>query len=184
MRNSDAKESPDWLEICTALSGRGIRVNIITNGFLFTDRIINDLRNARIESVSVSLDGPKDVHDKYRQNGSYDRALLALHTLRNAGIPVSVISTLNSENVSRLDELLEILRDSGIYAWQLQACSPMGNAASNGVAYAFDPRQAIGFVEKHMNSVPFALGVADNIGYFGPSEGSIRGNRSGKSRGK
>jgi radical SAM protein with 4Fe4S-binding SPASM domain len=171
---------PDWLEICTALSGRGIRVNIITNGFLFTDRIINDLRNARIESVSVSLDGPKDVHDKYRQNGSYDRALLALHTLRDAGIPVSVISTLNSENVLRLDELLEVLRYSGIYAWQLQACSPMGNAASNGVAYAFDPRHAIGFVEKHMNSVPFALGVADNIGYFGPSEGSIRGNRSGK----
>ena len=171
---------PDWREICLALTGSGIRVNIITNGFLFTDPIIRGLRDVHAESVSVSLDGPKDVHDRYRQEGSYDRALLALRTLKEAGIPVSVISTLNSENIGRLEELLDMIRGSGIYAWQLQACSPMGNAASNGVPYAFDPRQAIAFVERHMDSVPFALGVADNIGYFGPSEGSIRGNRSGQ----
>ncbi len=170
----------DWKAIVGRLTGYGIRVNIITNGFLFSDSLIEDLKSLDIESVSVSLDGPKEVHDKYRQEGSYDRALRAIRVLAGSGIPVSVISTLNAENAPRLPELYETLLPSGIFAWQLQACSPMGNAANGGIDIAFDPREVIRFVDSHMRQAPFMLGVADNIGYFTPEEGSIRGNMSGR----
>ena len=170
----------DWKEITARLTKNGVRVNIITNGFLFSDNLIDDLREVGIESVSVSLDGPREVHDKYRQEGSYDRAIRAIRVLGESGIPVSVISTLNRENVPKLPELYETLKQYPIFAWQLQACSPMGNAANNGVDYAFDPREVILFVEENMRTAPFLLGVADNIGYFTPEEGSIRGNMSGQ----
>ena len=127
----------DWKEITARLTKNGIRVNIITNGFLFSDNLIDDLREVGIESVSVSLDGPREVHDKYRQEGSYDRAIRAIQVLGESGIPVSVISTLNRENVPKLPELYETLKQYPIFAWQLQACSPMGNAANNGVDYAY-----------------------------------------------
>lgn len=169
----------DWKEIVSRLTGHGIIVNIITNGFLFTESLLSELKSLRIESVSVSLDGPKIVHDKYRQEGSYDRAVRAIAALHDAGIPVSVISTLNAENVPHLPELYEILKESGIFAWQLQACSPMGNASNGGIDIAFDPREVIAFVESHMRQAPFLLGIADNIGYFTPGEGSLRGNLSG-----
>ncbi|MCR5686083.1 MAG: radical SAM protein [Lachnospiraceae bacterium] len=169
----------DWKEIVTRLTGHGIRVNIITNGFIFREELIRDLKDARIESVSVSIDGPKAVHDKYRQEGSYDRAIAALESLLSAGIPVSVISTLNSENVTFLEEMYSILRKYSIYAWQLQACSPMGNAANNRIDFAFDMAGVIDFVISHMYEAPFAMGVADNIGYFTKAEGTIRGNLSG-----
>lgn len=55
----------------------------------------------------------------------------------------------------------------------------MGNAANNGVDYLFDTAEVIRFVGENAKTAPFALGVADNIGYFTPSEGSIRGNPSG-----
>ena len=170
----------DWKTIVKRLTDQGIRVNIITNGFIFRESLIADLKEVNIESISVSLDGPKEVHDKYRQEGSYDRAIRAIEELLSAGIPVSVISTLNSENVKKLGELYSILRKYSIYAWQLQACSPMGNAANNGIDYAFDMMEVIDFVCANMYTAPFAMGVADNIGYFTEAEGSIRGNLSGK----
>ena len=162
----------DWKDIAGRMSALGIRVNIITNGFLFPERLIADLKEVNIESVSVSLDGPREVHDKYRQEGSFDRAVRAITALQEGGIPVSVISTLNAENVPLLPELYEMLKGSGIFAWQLQACSPMGNAALSGIDYAFDPGEVIRFVAENAPSAPIALGIADNIGYFTPDSES------------
>lgn len=169
----------DWKNVVQYLTRGGMAVNIITNGFLFTDEIIEEIKACNVESVSVSLDGPERVHDKYRQQGSFARAVKAIDTLCGAGIPVSVISTLNSENVGMLEDLYGLLVRYPIFAWQLQACSPMGNAANNGIAYAFDMNEVIGFVSRRMRTAPFMMGVADNIGYFTPEEGSIRGNMSG-----
>lgn len=171
---------PDWQDIALHLYKHEIDVNIITNGFIISDALVKKLYDAHVESVSVSLDGPREVHDKYRQTGSYDRAIAAIDALCRAGIPTSVISTLNSENVKYLGEFYEVIKNYPIYAWQLQACSPMGNAANGGIDYAFDPLKVIRFVDSHMRTAPFALGVADNIGYFTPEEGSIRGNMSGR----
>ena len=170
----------DWDVIVSKLSGLGIRTAIITNGFLFRDDLIRKLKAAFVESVSVSLDGPEEVHDRYRQEGSYRRAVLALEALTEAGIPAAVITTLNGENIKTLPVLYETLRAYPIYAWQLQACSPMGNAANSGVPWRFDFQEAIDFVEEHRRTAPFMLGIADNIGYFTETEGSLRGIQDGK----
>lgn len=169
----------DWNKIVGRLLEDGIAVNIITNGFVFSEDILKEIKRLNIESIAVSLDGPREVHDKYRQEGSFDRAVKALEVLCENGIHTSVISTLNSENAQLLNETYEILKKYQIFAWQLQACSPMGNAANGGIAYRFDMGEVIRFVEENMRTAPFAMGVADNIGYFTSDEGSIRGNMSG-----
>ncbi len=166
----------DWKEIVGELTGRGVSVTIITNGFLFGERVIADLLDAKVESVAVSLDAPRALHDKYRQEGSYDRAVRAIAALCENGIPATVISTLNSENVKTLDELYDILCGYPIEAWQLQACSPMGNAASAGVDFRFDFNEVISFVEKHRERAPFVVGIADNIGYHTENDPFLRGN--------
>lgn len=171
---------PDWFEIATALTGRGIRVAIITNGYLFTPPLLERLKEAGIESVAVSLDGPEQVHDKYRQAGSYARAVQAIRALTQQGIPTSVISTLNRENVQTLEQFYGQLCQWGIFAWQLQACSPMGNAANGGVDYRFNPHTVIHFVDSHRAHAPFLMGIADNIGYYTEQEGYLRGNPSGQ----
>ncbi|MBO7402044.1 MAG: radical SAM protein [Lachnospiraceae bacterium] len=169
----------DWDTVVEALTSRGIVTCIITNGFLFREEHINRLKELNIESVAVSLDGPRDVHDKYRQEGSYDRAVRAIEMLTAAGIHVSVITTLNHENAARLEDFFEIVKDFNIFAWQLQACSPMGNAAKAGIDFAFDFAKVIQFVEDHMYSVPFAMGVAHNIGYYTGNDNRVRGVRTG-----
>lgn len=170
----------DWKTIVERLTDDGIRVTIITNGFLFTDAIIRDLKDVNIESVAVSLDGIEPVHDKYRQQGSYARAIKAIETLTSAGIITTVITTLNAENVMTLEPFYQILMQYPIAAWQLQACSPMGNAAVMGIDYRFDPHTVIDFVVRHREESAFAIGIADNIGYFTADESLIRGDRRGQ----
>ena len=168
---------PDWHLIAGELTRLGVACAIITNGFLFRPEHIEKLKNADIESVAVSIDGTEEVHDRYRQPGSFKRAFLALETLHASGIPTSVITTLNRENAPLLPELYGRLAGSGISAWQIQACSPMGNA-EEGFDYRFDVEKVIDFVEKYREISPFPMGIADNIGYYTPGEGGLRGGEN------
>ena len=169
---------PDWKDIVERLVGNGIAVCIISNGYMIEHCLAQELKKLNIESLALSLDGPACIHDRYRQEGSFKRVKRALGVLANAGVPTSVISTLNSENEKTLEELYGVLTDYPIFAWQLQACLPMGNASRSGVDHRFDVKRVIRFVGDHADA-PFALGIADNIGYYTESEGSLRGNRSG-----
>lgn len=169
---------PDWDAVVKRLTDNGVRTAIITNGFLFKPEHIARIKAAGVESVAVSIDGPKEVHDRYRSSGSFDRAVLALGTLIQNGVPASVITTLNAENAPRLEELFNEIGGLSLAAWQLQACSPMGNAQS-GVDHRFDVGSVLGFVRRHIDGVGYPLGIADNIGYFTFDEDRLRGVRSG-----
>ena len=168
---------PDWETIVGALTSRGVITCIITNGFRMTDGIVAALKRVGIESVAVSIDGVAEVHDKYRRAGSFDRAMETLDTLSDAGIPVSVISALRADNAPRLPELYGILKTKKIFAWQIQACSPMGNASGDRVDVKFDAAGVMRFVAERAGRDPFYIGIADNIGYYTPEEAAIRGKR-------
>lgn len=169
---------PDWDEIALRLKRNGVRTAIITNGFLFKPEHIERIKAAGIESVAVSIDGPQRVHDEYRQQGSFLRAVRAIDTLSENGVPTTVITTLNAENAPLLEELYSVLRTKPIKAWQIQACSPMGNA-SEGVDHRFNAAAVIEFIERHLDEAPFPMGAADNIGYFTEGESRLRGRREG-----
>ena len=166
---------PDWAEIVGSLTKRGVKVCIITNGFRMTPHIISELKRVKIESVAVSVDGVREIHDAYRQKGSYERALDTLKTLAEAKIPVSVITSLRADNAPLLEQLYRELEKLPLFAWQIQACSPMGNAGDNGVSVRFDAREVLRFVDRLAPTAPFMVGVADNIGYYTPEEGRVRG---------
>ena len=165
----------DWEEIVTSLTSRGIKTCIITNGYRMTPEIISSLKASAVESVAVSLDGTEAVHDPYRQNGSFKRALETIKALTGSGIPVSVITSLRKDNAPCLSDFYDILRGLPIFAWQLQACSPMGNAEKNRLEVGFDAEEVLRFVRDTAFSAPFYVGVADNIGYYTPEEGAVRG---------
>ena len=168
----------DWDIIADSLTAKNIRTAIITNGYIMSDELINKLIQTHIESVAVSLDSIEPIHDKYRQIGSFSRAEESIRILTNNNIPTAVISTLNSENIDYLEDFYAYIQRWPLYAWQLQACAPMGNA-SEGIPYRFDFNKAIRFVMAKKLTAPFNIGIADNIGYFTEGEGYLRGNNSG-----
>ena len=91
-----------------------------TNGMLLDDEWCAFLRDKGF-LVGLSLDGPRDLHDRYRSDGagtgSLDRALAAGEMLQRAGVPVNALTVVTSRTAKRPETVYAWLRDRG-YLWQ------------------------------------------------------------------
>ena len=169
----------DWDIIAKELVRNGVDTSIITNGFMLDEHLIKKIKDVGLEAVGVSLDGVEWIQDKYRHKGSYKRAIAAIEALRDNNIPIAIVSTLNSETSKHLPELYDVLKHySNIYAWQIQACSPMGNADS-GFDYKFSHKEVVEFAASIAKESPFRIHLGDNIGYYTELENMVRGDLSG-----
>ena len=133
--------------------------------YLMSPEVLEQLKQAGVSLVAVSIDGRRTCMTPGGRPGSFKRAMEAVRALTAAGMPVSVISTLRRDCMGRLEELYRVLEGSGIAAWQLQACSPMGNAA-RGLDWRIDPAEVIAFVMRHRAEAPFMLGGGRQRGVF------------------
>src|SRR5262249_20774151 len=79
-----------------------VRQAIQTNGTLITDDWIRWFSENTVE-VSVSIDGPKSIHDQRRVNwqgrGSFDEVLAGLDCLRRNGIPLRAICVVSRHSM-------------------------------------------------------------------------------------
>ncbi len=97
----------------------GARTVISTNGLL-TDRIVSQMREiVQTEphaGMAVSLDGPRDVHDRLRGvRGAYEKALNTVNALQDAGIAnLRLAFTATRENVHCLNQVYDLARELGV----------------------------------------------------------------------
>lgn len=88
-----------------------------TNGTLLTPAWC-DFIEARGVRMGVSLDGPRDLHDRNRRRrdgtGSFDAAYAGLCLLQDRGIPFHVIAVLTPESLLQPDAMFAFFRDSGV----------------------------------------------------------------------
>lgn len=83
----------------------GLAVKLNTNGTRVAARL-DELRP--LDLLQVSLDGPPDLHDALRGEGTAAVALGAIDAARRAGIALQVTTCLTRQNVHRLDEVLAL----------------------------------------------------------------------------
>lgn len=83
---------------------RSMKVKLNTNGMLVEQNLpVVELCDA----VTISVDGPRDVHDHSRGRGSYGHALGAARRLRELGKPIRFYTVLSKDNLDRLGELID-----------------------------------------------------------------------------
>jgi MoaA/NifB/PqqE/SkfB family radical SAM enzyme len=73
-----------------------------TNGTLLTGDVSRKLAAHRDLAVSVSLQGPRRLHDSMRGKGSYHRALKGIDKAMGAGIPVHIFTTVGRSLIPEL----------------------------------------------------------------------------------
>ena len=119
----------DWPDLAHKAVASGMDTDLITSGLdvdVDTAALLNDIGLA---SVTVSVDGTREVHDAQRKvPGCFDQALRAIRLLDMAGLRVGVTSQVNSETLPTLEALAPLLQDSGAIGWQLQLTLPSGRA--------------------------------------------------------
>lgn len=123
------KAAVEEVEALTAESGKQVFISLTTNGTLLTPEIADYIRKHRI-AVSVSMDGPADLHDTNRVGpggeGSYARIVSHLPSLFNGGsAPVAARVTLVPEQWSRVEEVFDHLRSLGFHEVGISPASPI-----------------------------------------------------------
>jgi MoaA/NifB/PqqE/SkfB family radical SAM enzyme len=90
--------------------GRGLYVSLNTNGGPVERR---KEALAGLSRLTVSLEGPRDIHDAVRGGGAFDRAVRAVEIARFLGLETQLNATVNRENQERVPEILALARDLG-----------------------------------------------------------------------
>ncbi len=99
-------------ELVRRISSHGIECSVNTNGLLVPERL-GDLSGA--DMLSISLDGPPEVHEHYRGKGTYARVLKAIAAAREAGFRVQLQFTLTRDLEACFRHVHEIARAHGCF---------------------------------------------------------------------
>lgn len=165
----------DIPKIVKRLTDKGVSVNIITNGWMLKD-VAGKLKESGVATVAISIDGPEDIHDKIRREGSFARSAEAFSTLKELGIQTGAVTTITKLNIDRLEELKEQLIVMGVDTWQVQLGLPMGNLKQQE-DWVLEPaqiNQIIDFCYKTAKEGRIRIYPADCIGYYTRKELEIK----------
>jgi MoaA/NifB/PqqE/SkfB family radical SAM enzyme len=78
-----------------------------TNGTLLTGNVSRKLATYSGLAISVSIQGPRRLHDCIRGKGSYDRALKGINNAMSAGLPVHIFTTVGKSLIPDLPRFAE-----------------------------------------------------------------------------
>lgn len=101
-------------EVIEHLRASGVHAAMNTNGWLVEDRI-DDV--SKLDLVCLTLDGPREVHDAQRHQGSYDKVIAALDLLRSRGVPVVTMTVLTPRGIEGVDHVLDVAASMGFQAF-------------------------------------------------------------------
>jgi radical SAM protein with 4Fe4S-binding SPASM domain len=170
----------DWLEIVAAVRAAGMECGLQSGGRNLTDDRLAKAAAAGLQGVGLSIDGLRGVHDEVRGvPGSFDLALAALRNVSRHDMVATVNTQINTRSMPQLRELMDIIIEAGATNWQLAITVAMGNAADNP-DLLLQPYQMLELMpllaELSLEARERGLFIqpANNIGYFGPYESTIR----------
>lgn len=170
----------DWLEIAKAITDSGMVVTMTTGGYGISQRTAERMKEAGLKSVSVSVDGLEETHDKLRgREGSWKRCFETINHIRNAGIYAGANSQINRLSAPEFPLLYEALYEAGIKGWQWSMTVPMGNAADYNEmllqpAELLDVFPMLASVALQARSDGIQVQPGNNVGYYGPYETILR----------
>ena len=118
----------DIFELIRYGAAKGLKMGLGSNGCLIDARIAKRLKEAGIETVSISLDSHiPEQHDEFRGvGGSWEKAVRAIKALREEGVLVQVNTTVTQHNYDQIDEIMSLVEKIGVENFHLFFLVPTG----------------------------------------------------------
>ncbi len=122
----------DLFQIMKRMNQLGMLTGIVSNATILNHDRALKLIDAGMSTISISVDGPPEIHDVVRGEGSFARTVAGITAAREAGIPlVEAITCVRPANVGRLREVERAVRDAGANNWRLITIDRMGRVAGD-----------------------------------------------------
>jgi radical SAM protein with 4Fe4S-binding SPASM domain len=118
----------DVFELVRYGAEKGLKMGLGSNGSLIDDAAAKSLKEAGIETVSISLDSHiPEQHDEFRGvNGSWEKAVRAIKALRENGVLVQVNTTVTQQNYDQIDDIMSLAETLGVENFHLFFLVPTG----------------------------------------------------------
>jgi len=106
----------DFFEVASYAKGKIPYISIASNGTLITKEVAAKLKRCGVEYVEVSIDGASaKTHDWFRGvSGAFERAIEGVRNCVKEGIDTCIASVIQRENLSELEEILELAEELGV----------------------------------------------------------------------
>ena len=177
----------DWADIAGKLAAGGCSVALVTNAMLFSDDVAQQAADVGVETLSFSLDGERQTHDRIRVTpgqgrSSYDAVFHGIKRARDRGMKTVAITHINRWNFDQLRTVHTRLTEAGVDGWQLQLAVPMGRLRELEEPYMLPVEQlpelealCASFIEyrREQEAGP-RVAVMHSVGYYGKNEMTIR----------
>jgi Fe-coproporphyrin III synthase len=106
---------PDFFELAEYTVSKGIRPTLSTNGTLITREVAQRIKDIGVGYVGISLDGLKEVNDKFRgREGAFQAAMEGIQNCVAVGQRVGLRFTINSHNLAELDNIFDFIEEKNI----------------------------------------------------------------------
>ena len=177
---------PHWRDVARRIRDNGYLANVITNGWtLHRQSVCDQLAEAQLSIVGISIDGLGEAHDRIRARpGSFERILLGIDNLKQRQVPVAVATVITNDSMDDLERLYQVLLEKRVRVWQLQVGNPLGRLDPDDPVIISPARlpELLSFImEKKAGDDDIRIDIADNVGYYGAWEDrGIRQHRQGK----
>mgnify|MGYP000149629218 FL=1 len=105
----------DLGELAAFAVNQGMRAVISTNGTMITREKARELRSIGLSYVGISIDGTREVHDRFRQvDGAFDLAMQGVENCQQEGLKVGLRMTVSRNNAGEVPAVFHLLREREI----------------------------------------------------------------------
>ncbi|NJB67607.1 heme b synthase [Desulfobaculum xiamenense] len=124
----------DWPELVRYAKGKDLRCVMAPNGTLITPETAREMKDAGIERVSISIDGPDATsHDAFRGvEGAFAASMRGIEYLKQAGLEFQINTTVTKGNLGMFRDIFHLCEKIGAAAWHIFLLVPTGRGAELG----------------------------------------------------
>ena len=106
---------PDFFELATYAAEKGVRPTLSTNGTLITRDVAQKIKDIGVGYVGISLDGLREVNDKFRgKDGAFAAAMQGIQNCVAVGQRVGLRFTINHHNLAELENIFDFIEAENI----------------------------------------------------------------------
>ncbi len=118
----------DLFDLIREARNAGLKVVMAPTGVNLNPEIVQKIKRAGVERLSISLDGASDrSHDSFRgKPGVFNLVMKGVDLLREAGLSFQVNTTVTSANLAEVPEIYELARKIGAQAFHIFLLVPVG----------------------------------------------------------
>ncbi len=160
LTGGDPLKRADLHDLIEEAGRLGIGVSLAPSGTsLLTAEAVERLREAGIQSMSLSLDGSNpDRHDAFRGvPGCFDLTMRAVDWVTAAGIPLQINTLVTSETAPDLPAIYDLLASLPVERWSLFFLISVGRGTSLREMAPHDAECLMDWIYDQSERAPFAI---------------------------